>query len=47
MSKYRVSIGSNCYESIEVEAKSKDEAEEIALEETTIEEPVIEGVEKL
>lgn len=47
MSKYRVGIGSNCYQSIEVEANSKEEAEEIALEETSIEEPIIEGVEKL
>ncbi len=47
MNKYRVGIGSNCYQSLEVEADSEEAAEEVALTETNIDEPIVEGVQKL
>lgn len=47
MNKYIVRVGSNVFETIEVEASTKAEAEEIALNESSVEEPIVEEIEKL
>ena len=42
--KYLVSMRSEATEEIEVEAANEEEAEEKAFEETTLEDPVVEGI---